>query len=69
MSILPYRPLEPIMVGGVRVEVKPHAPDWFPLHISDGRLNITLYLKRSELRALLDRLDEIDKAMPEPEER
>ena len=67
MSILPYRLLEPIMVGGVQVEVEPHAPDWFPLYIRDGRLSITLYLRRSELRALRDRLDEIDKAMPEPE--
>lgn len=60
----------PILVGNIPVEVgTEHGPDWFPVRIGTlgSRLSMTLYLRRSELRALRDRLDEIDRGMPEPE--
>ncbi len=42
-----------------------HGPNWFPLQIGAGALNVTLYLRRAELRRLRDRLDAIDRAFPD----
>jgi hypothetical protein len=39
-------------------------PNWFAFEIAADRYNTTVYLRRSELRALRDRLDEIDHAHP-----
>jgi len=57
-------------IDGVSVRIDAcHGPDWFPLYITSGtRYSSTLYLRRDDLRALRDRLDEIDKAFPEPED-
>jgi hypothetical protein len=42
-------------------------PNWFPLYVKAGEIySTTVYLRRSELRALRDRLDEIDRSHPEP---
>ena len=60
---------EPISIPPVSVAVAAaYGPDWFPLYIKATPLDITLYLRRAELRALRDRLDEIDRAFPEPGE-
>lgn len=45
-----------------------HGPDWFPLHLDAGPLHTTIYLHRDELRALRDRLDEIDRTVKEPDD-
>lgn len=72
------RPVEPLVehapidVRGVQLDVTAgHGPDWFAMYMDSGRYGTTfqsaLYLRRAELRALRDRLDAIDRAMPEPE--
>lgn len=64
--------LEPgvISVGvGVGVDVSTaHGNDWFPLRIDAGLWTSTLYLKRAQLKALRQRLDQIDDTLPEVEQ-
>jgi hypothetical protein len=62
-----HRP-EPITVGvGTTIEVAVHGPDWFPVNITSGRHQTTLYLRRAQLHALRVQLDEIDYTTPQPE--
>lgn len=60
---------EPITVEvGTTIEVgADHGPDWFPLNIRSGLHSTTLYLRRAQLHALRERLDEIDHGVPQPE--
>ena len=60
----------PINVGNTTVDIRASTSDWFALYIGTAgtRHQTTLYLKRCDLRALRDRLNDIDLAMPEPGE-
>lgn len=68
--VSPHDPID--LRSGVILDVAAaFGPDWFALTVGDGidrtTLNVTVYLRRRELRALRDRLHAIDSAFPEPQ--